>query len=42
MPRARAEDLALPDLEVLLDVPGLATAAVVPHLSTHQKVYGHE
>ena len=40
--RARAEDLAFPDLEVLLDVPGLAAAAVVPHLPTHLQVYGHD
>ena len=40
--RAPEEDLAFPDLEVLLDVPGLAAAAAVPHLPTHLQVYGHE
>ena len=40
--RALAEDLPLPDLEVLLDVPGLAAAAAIPHLPTHLQVYEHE
>ena len=40
--RALAEELAFPDLEVLLDVSGLAAAAAVPHLPTHLQVYGHE
>ena len=40
--RARAEGLAFPDLEVLLDVPGLAAAAVVQHLNTHLRAYEHE
>ena len=40
--RVRAKDLAFPDLEVRLDVPGLAAAAVIPHLAAHLQVYGHE
>ena len=40
--RARAEDLTFPDLEVLLNAPGLAAAAVVRHLATNLQVYGHE
>ena len=40
--RARAEEPAFTYLKVLLDVPGLAAAAVVPHFNTHLQMYGHE
>ena len=38
--KARAEGPAFPDHKVFLYVPGLAAAAVVPHLPTYLKEYG--
>ena len=40
--RARTEEPAFLDIEVFPDVPGLAAAAGLPHLSMRLQVYGLE